>query len=105
MSSLTSTVIGLSRAQALQVLTHPLLSEPSANQVLEGMFDASDRPEEGGLILWLNDLEKDKEYERLPVNLENVSNINLCAETISLIFDPVAHETIEPNACHPKEHP
>jgi len=30
------------------------------NRVIDGMFDASDRLEEGGVIVWWNDLENDK---------------------------------------------
>lgn len=51
---------GLSRSEAVEVLTHASLTKPSAGQLLEGMFDASDRKDGGGVIIWLNDLEKDE---------------------------------------------
>lgn len=66
---------GLTRSQAIQVLTHSALTQASPHQVLEGMFDASDRPEGEGLILWLNDLEKDARYAAWPSTLEHVRHI------------------------------
>ncbi|KAL6299204.1 glycosyltransferase family 24 protein [Sparassis latifolia] len=63
MLSLTS--LGLSPEQAIRLLTHPSISaaqsEPDA---VSELFDASDRPEEGGVIVWWNDLEKDSRYAR-----------------------------------------
>lgn len=51
--------IGLTPSQAIRVLTNSILTQPSENQIIDGLFDASDRPEGGGLIIWLNDLEED----------------------------------------------
>lgn len=67
------TAAGLSRSDAIQVLTHESLTKPTAGQLLEGMFDASDRKDGGGLIIWLNDIEKDDRYSRWPSTLESVS--------------------------------
>lgn len=59
------TKAGLSRSEAIEVLTHPSLTKPSAGQMLEGIFDASDRKDGGGVIIWLNDLEKEERYATL----------------------------------------
>ena len=59
MKSLTS--LGLTSAEVLDLLTHPsIASAQSSSDVLEGIFDASDREEGGDAIIWLNDLEVDK---------------------------------------------
>ncbi|KAG8891208.1 hypothetical protein FRB99_003787, partial [Tulasnella sp. 403] len=65
MTQLTSA--GLSRVEAIEVMSHTSLSKSSGTQVVDGMFDASDRMEGGGLIIWLNDLEKDDRR-----NIQNV---------------------------------
>ncbi|KAJ7909648.1 glycosyltransferase family 24 protein [Mycena leptocephala] len=61
MMSLTS--LGLSREEALDLLTHPAVSAAQGDAgVLDNVFDASDRPENGEVIVWWNDLEKDHRY-------------------------------------------
>jgi UDP-glucose:glycoprotein glucosyltransferase len=56
--SLTS--YGLSNSQAFELLTHPAVaSSQKESAMMEAVFDASDRPEGGGLIMWWNDMEKD----------------------------------------------
>lgn len=58
MLSLTS--LGLSPGQAVELLTHDaIVRAQSQSSVLDGIFDASDRPEEGEFIIWMNDFEKD----------------------------------------------
>lgn len=58
MTSLTS--LGLSREEAVDLLTHPAVSAAQGDGgVLDNVFDASDRPEDGGVIAWWNDFEKD----------------------------------------------
>lgn len=57
--SLTS--LGLTSSQAVELLTHPAIAAAqNDNGAVDAMFDASDRPEEGGVIVWWNDIEKDK---------------------------------------------
>ena len=56
--SLTS--YGLSNSQAFELLTHPSIASAQKDSgMMEAVFDASDRPEGGGLIMWWNDMEKD----------------------------------------------
>ncbi|KAG8905722.1 hypothetical protein FRC01_008250, partial [Tulasnella sp. 417] len=66
------TKAGLSRSEAIEVLTHPSLTKPSAGQMLEGIFDASDRKDGGGVIVWLNDIEKEDRYSRWPSTLDTL---------------------------------
>jgi len=59
MLSLTS--LGLTYAQALEFLTHPTIAAAQSDtSVVDGLFDASDRPEGGDVIVWWNDIEKDQ---------------------------------------------
>ncbi|GLB42376.1 putative UDP-glucose:Glycoprotein Glucosyltransferase [Lyophyllum shimeji] len=62
---LTLTSLGLSRVEAFELLTHPTVTEAQTGaDVLDGLFDASDRPEGGDLIIYWNDMEKDTRYAR-----------------------------------------
>jgi UDP-glucose:glycoprotein glucosyltransferase len=55
------TKLGLTAAQAIDLLTHDAITQSQAGSVVtEGMFDASDRREGGDTILWWNDIEKDR---------------------------------------------
>ncbi|CDO68442.1 Glycosyltransferase Family 24 protein [Trametes cinnabarina] len=57
--------LGLSPEQAIELLTHRTIAEAqSSGGILDGIFDASDRPEGGDVIGWLNDLENDPRYGR-----------------------------------------
>lgn len=65
-SALTS--LGLTPGDAVALVTHPALAAAQARgagaAVLDGIFDASDRPEGGRAITWWNDLTKDARYQR-----------------------------------------
>lgn len=51
---------GLSNSQAFELLTHPAVAFSQKDSgMVEAVFDASDRPEGGSLILWWNNVEKD----------------------------------------------
>ncbi|KAH7906009.1 glycosyltransferase family 24 protein [Hygrophoropsis aurantiaca] len=43
---------------------------PKWADALDGLIDASDRPEGGELVLWWNDLENDRRYSRFPASLQ-----------------------------------
>lgn len=57
--SLTS--LGLFPSQAVDLLTHRTIAVTQRDTagVLDGIFDASDRPEGGEVIRWWNDITKD----------------------------------------------
>ncbi|KAH7345399.1 UDP-glucose:glycoprotein glucosyltransferase-domain-containing protein [Rhizoctonia solani] len=60
----------LTSEQAIHVLTNPAIGKASTTSgPTDGVFDASDREEGGGAIVWLNDIEKDKRYTRWPNSL------------------------------------
>lgn len=59
MSSLMS--LGLTSEKAVELVSHSAISAAQrGGGALEGIFDASDRTEEGGVIVWWNDIEKDQ---------------------------------------------
>ncbi|KAL4079421.1 glycosyltransferase family 24 protein [Scleroderma citrinum] len=49
---------------------------PKFAEFLEGLVDASDRREGGGVILWLNDLEKDPRYGRFGSSLMGLLRVH-----------------------------
>jgi UDP-glucose:glycoprotein glucosyltransferase len=64
----TLTSLSLSRKHAIELLTHSALAASFSSQggnnkaggVVDAMYDASDRVEGGGVVVWWNDIEKDK---------------------------------------------
>ena len=73
MQSLTS--LGLSSSQAVDLLTHKAIgrAQSESADMLDSLFDASDRPEGGDVIVWWNDLTKDSRYARWNPSLTGVS--------------------------------
>ena len=60
--------LGFSNAEAIQLLTHP--ANADAQQSVEAMrYDWRDENEGGNVIIWLNDIAKDKRYEEWPADL------------------------------------
>lgn len=60
---LSLTSLGLSPGEAVDLLTHPAIGDAQSTKgVTDGLFDASDRLEEGKAIVYWNDIEKDKRY-------------------------------------------
>lgn len=58
MKSLTG--LGLEREEAIKLITHPSVAAAQKDKgFLDGILDASDRPEGGELIVWWNNMEKD----------------------------------------------
>jgi hypothetical protein len=56
----TLTSLGVTPGQAVELLTDPaIIAAQSDIGLLDGIFDASDRLEGGGVVIWWNDLEKD----------------------------------------------
>ncbi|KAG6887758.1 hypothetical protein C0995_013010 [Termitomyces sp. Mi166 len=63
MGSLTREV-GLNRRDAFGLVTSPEVVKSQAGGVLDGVVDASDRIEGGGVVVYWNDMEKDSRYEK-----------------------------------------
>jgi UDP-glucose:glycoprotein glucosyltransferase len=54
------TSLGLLPGEAFELVTHPSFGTASPRaEVIDDLFDASDRAEDGDLIFWWNDIEKD----------------------------------------------
>ncbi|KAL4819346.1 UDP-glucose:glycoprotein glucosyltransferase-domain-containing protein [Aspergillus spinulosporus] len=60
--------LGLSAKQAVDLLTHEIVTDAVA-QGAPQRYDYRDESEGGGVIIWLNDLEKDARYESWPNQL------------------------------------
>ncbi|KAL1967613.1 hypothetical protein VTN77DRAFT_3128 [Rasamsonia byssochlamydoides] len=60
--------LGLSASQTVDLLSHPILVEAQANNEPQ-RYDWRDDAEGGGVIIWMNNLEKDKRYEDWPTSI------------------------------------
>lgn len=63
--------IGLDGPQAIDLLAHEAISKTLSNNERE-RYDWTDIEEGGKVILWLNDIERDKRYEGWPASLNAV---------------------------------
>lgn len=58
--------LGLEKGEAVELLTHPSISAgQDSKDLLDGLVDSSDSIEGGEVIIWWNDIEKDKRLEYL----------------------------------------
>jgi len=64
--------LGLTGAQAIDLLAHPDISTAKAEDEPQ-RFDWRDETEGGNVIIWMNDIEKDKRYSDWPTPLTAVS--------------------------------
>ena len=70
--------LGLAPGDAVGLIAHPALSAAQGGSgVLDGIFDASDRPESGRAITWWNDVEKDGRYARWNPSITGVRALHL----------------------------
>lgn len=65
--------LGLTGEEAISLLAHQSVAEAKAEDNDSPRFLWHDGPEDGKVILWLNDIEKDKRYEEFPKTLMAVS--------------------------------
>jgi len=65
--------LGLSGKEAIQLLSHPSISEASSGQEPQ-RYDWRDELEGGKVIIWMNDIEHDKRYAEFPTQVRAVSN-------------------------------
>ena len=68
--------LGFSGSEAVQVLSHTAIAESKAGSDSQ-RYDYRDDLEGGKVILWLNDIEKDKRYSAWPDQASAVSSITL----------------------------
>lgn len=64
--------LGFTGTEAVTLLSHPEISNAKVENEIQ-RFDWTDDIEEGGVIIWLNDIEKDKRYDGWPDSLNAVS--------------------------------
>ncbi|RMZ83351.1 hypothetical protein DV737_g1697, partial [Chaetothyriales sp. CBS 132003] len=57
--------IGLTATDAIGLLSSDVIAQAQAHEVVQ-RYDWRDEPEGGNVIIWLNDLEKDKRYAKWP---------------------------------------
>lgn len=65
--------LGISGRDAVKLLAHPALAEARADDEAQ-RYDYRDELEGGEVIIWMNNIEKDSQYEDWPYNLEAVSS-------------------------------
>lgn len=65
--------LGFTGSEAVQILSHPAISESKAIGDLQ-RYDYRDTTEGGKVIIWLNDIEKDKRYAAWPREIAAVSS-------------------------------
>lgn len=66
----------MTRTQAVELLTHPEFATRQGQSGLDAIFDASDRLEGGGIIVWWNDIEKDSRY--VPFGNHKLASYSRC---------------------------
>jgi hypothetical protein len=65
--------LGMNSQQAVELIASPVISESKSVQDLtKGIFDIRDKSEKKNIIIWFNDLEKDKRYSNWPTRIFDV---------------------------------
>lgn len=64
--------LGFSAGEAVDLVTHPSITEAQAAGEVQ-RYDYRDELEGGNIILWLNNIEKDKKYAEWPRSITSVS--------------------------------
>ena len=77
--------LGLSGSEAVQILSHPAIAEAKVDGNTQ-RYDYRDAIEGGKVIIWLNDIEKDKRYSSWPSHSSAVSSAKLSASSDSQCF-------------------
>jgi UDP-glucose:glycoprotein glucosyltransferase len=90
--------IGLSASEAIELLSYPAFAEVQGSSEIQ-RYDWRDEIDGGGVVVWLNDLEKDKRYANFPTTLQTVCHqipncdsllIEVCLATATDISRPVS---------------
>lgn len=69
--------LGLTGSEAVNLLSHSLVLQSKVEEEPQ-RYDWRDLPEGSNVIIWLNDLEKDKRYSTWSDDLQTVSSLPLC---------------------------
>ena len=65
--------LGFTGSEAVRILSHTAIAESKSSATLQ-RYDYRDTSEGGRVIIWLNDIEKDKRYADWPTQIAAVSN-------------------------------
>ena len=65
--------VGFTSQEAVSLISHVATAQSKTNEDVQ-RYDYRDAQEGGDVILWLNDIEKDKRYEEWPTHSSAVSN-------------------------------
>lgn len=68
--------IGYSGSEAVEILSHPAIAQSKMDGDMQ-RYDYRDLLEGGKVIIWLNDIEKDKRYSSWPTHSSAVSQTNV----------------------------
>lgn len=79
--------LGFTGSEAVQMLSHPAIAEAKAGGDSQ-RYDYRDTTEGSKVIIWLNDIEKDKRYSGWPRDVAAVSQ-NHCYQSLNLQADVV----------------
>ncbi|KAH8692957.1 putative UDP-glucose:glycoprotein glucosyltransferase [Talaromyces proteolyticus] len=63
--------LGLSGTEAVNLLSYPALTEVQTTSESQ-RYDWRDEVEEGGVLIWMNNIEKDKRYSSFPTALQSL---------------------------------
>ncbi|QKX56539.1 uncharacterized protein TRUGW13939_03644 [Talaromyces rugulosus] len=63
--------LGLAGSEAVDLLSHSSLTEVKVGSDVQ-RYDWRDEAEEGGVLIWMNNIEKDKRYGSFPSNLQTL---------------------------------
>lgn len=66
--------LGFTGSEAVRILSHTAIAESKSSATLQ-RYDYRDTSEGGRVIIWLNDIEKDKRYADWPTQIAAVSNL------------------------------
>ena len=86
---------GLSASEAVSLLSHDAIAQTQTDDEPQ-RYDFRDEAEGGDIVFWLNNIEKDQQYETWPTELQSVStkrsfhlpiadSINSCSKEHSLV--------------------
>jgi UDP-glucose:glycoprotein glucosyltransferase len=65
--------LNMTSQQAVEFLASPIILESKSSQELtKGIFDVRDKSEKQNIIIWFNDIEKDKRYSNWPPRIFDV---------------------------------
>lgn len=67
--------LGFTAPEAISILSHPEIAE-AQNTGEAQRYDYRDEPEGGKVIIWLNDIERDKRYAQWPEDSKAVSHVS-----------------------------